>query len=135
MVKSRAINRKKQLNNFLDRNPDLSILGKKQKEIGIELYNELLSLPNGMQRLDDFLLDRSQETYALKNVDVARLKNDLYKVTSYNWGGDQNNSLDKFLVSHYVKPISSFEELLSKSAKIGANAWNYVQNSWYNNWT
>ena len=36
-LKVRAINRKKQLNNFLDRNPDLSFLGKKQKESGIEL--------------------------------------------------------------------------------------------------
>ena len=134
-LKVRAITRKRQLKNFLDRNSDISILGKKQKEIGIELYEELLSLPNGMSRLNDFLFDRSQETYALMNVDVARLKNDLYKVTDYRWGGDQNNSLDKFLVSHYVKPISSFDELLSKSAEIGANAWNYVQNSWYNNWT
>lgn len=23
----------------------------------------------------------------------------------------------------------------NKQAEIGANAWNYVQNSWYNNWT
>jgi hypothetical protein len=134
-LKVRAITRKEQLKNFLDCNLDIAIIGKKQKEIGIELYEKLLSLKNGIQRLDKFLLDRSQEMYTLMNVDIDRLKNDLYKVTDYRWGGDQNNSLDKFLVSHYVKPISSFDELLSKSAEIGTNAWNYVQNSWYNNWT
>ncbi|MCE2615619.1 MAG: hypothetical protein ACTTKN_04490 [Phocaeicola sp.] len=134
-LKVRAITRKEQLRNFLGRNSDIMIISKKQKEIGIELYEKLLFMNNGMQRLDDFLLDRSQEMYTLMNVDVERLKNDLYKVTDYKWGGDQNNSLDKFLVSHYVKPISSFDELLSKSAEIGTNAWDYVQNSWYNNWT
>jgi hypothetical protein len=134
-LKVRAITRKKQLENFLERNYDIIIFSRKQKEIGIELYEKILALPNGMQRLDHFLQDRSQEMYTLKNVDIPSLKNDLYRVTDYKWGGDQNNSLDKFLVSHYVKSISHFDELLSKAAEIGTNAWNYVQNSWYNNWT
>lgn len=134
-LKVRAITRKQQLRNFLERNSDIEIIARKQKDIGVELYEKLLLLNDGMQRLDSFLLDRGQEMYALMNVNVERLKNDLYRVTDYRWGGDQNNSLDKFLVSHYVKPISSFDELLSKSSEIGINAWNYVQNSWYNNWT
>lgn len=51
------------------------------------------------------------------------------------WGGDQNNSLDKHLVSRYVKIISNYDELLNKQSEIADNAWNYVQTSWYNNWT
>ena len=68
-------------------------------------------------------------------VDEERLKADLYKVQYYAWGGDQNNSLDKHLVSRYVKVISEYDELVNKQGEIANNAWNYVQNSWYNNWT
>lgn len=68
-------------------------------------------------------------------VDIRQLKEDLYKVQYYSWGGDQNNSLDKYFISRYVKIISKFSELQSRQSEIGANAWNYVQNSWYNNWT
>lgn len=53
----------------------------------------------------------------------------------YAWGGDQNNSLDKHLVSKYVKTITSYDALCYKRDEIADNAWNYVQTSWYNNWT
>lgn len=35
----------------------------------------------------------------------------------FEWGGDYQNSLDKYLVSHYVKTIQSFDELTSKCDK------------------
>ena len=54
---------------------------------------------------------------------------------SYEWGGDQNNSLDKYLISHYVKLINKYDELESKHTAIQENAWKYVRTSWYNNWT
>ena len=34
-----------------------------------------------------------------------------------------------------MKVLSDYKELENKHAEIGVNAWNYVQNSWYNNWT
>lgn len=43
--------------------------------------------------------------------------------------------MDKHLVSRYVKVISNYDELISKQTEIAENAWNYVQTSWYNNWT
>lgn len=43
--------------------------------------------------------------------------------------------MDKHLISRYVKVISNYDELLNKQAEIAENAWNYVQTSWYNNWT
>lgn len=68
-------------------------------------------------------------------VDEDALKFDLYHIDTYEWGGDQNNSLDKHLVSRFVKVISSYNDLQSKQTEIQANAWNYVRTSWYNNWT
>ncbi|MCD8310436.1 MAG: hypothetical protein LUB83_04395 [Prevotellaceae bacterium] len=43
--------------------------------------------------------------------------------------------MDKHLVSRYVKVISNYDELAGKQSEIAHNAWNYVQASWYNNWT
>jgi urease gamma subunit len=68
-------------------------------------------------------------------VDEEILKSDLYNIDTYEWGGDQNNSLDKHLVSRFVKVISKYNDLQNKQTEIQANAWNYVRTSWYNNWT
>lgn len=54
---------------------------------------------------------------------------------NYEWGGDGNNSLDKFLVKKYVKDISSYDELTSSATDISLNAWKYVEASWYNQWS
>lgn len=43
--------------------------------------------------------------------------------------------LDKYLISHYVKDISKYDELEGKLLTIQENAWKYVRTSWYNNWT
>ena len=88
-----------------------------------------------MQLLDDYLKVKSHNWYDAMGIDETKLKADLYKVQHYVWGGDQNNSLDKHLVSRYVKVISNYDDLLSKQTEIASNAWNYVQTSWYNNWT
>lgn len=85
--------------------------------------------------LDKYLQGKNHEWYTAMGVDEDKLKDDLYKVQYYAWGGDQNNSLDKHLVSRYVKVISQYDELVSKQGEIANNAWNYVQTSWYNNWT
>lgn len=85
--------------------------------------------------LDDYLKCMNHEWYVEMGVDIDTLKEDLYRVQYYSWGGDQNNSLDKYLISRYVKVISSFSELQAKQIEIAGNSWDYVQNSWYNNWT
>lgn len=133
-LKVRAIRRGKQLKRFADEY-DISLKSKRVSEQSVELYDYLLGCENASAMLDSFLSCMSNEWYEDKGVNTERLKEDLYKVQYYSWGGDQNNSLDKYLVSRYVKIISDFAELARKQGEIGFNAWNYVQNSWYNNWT
>lgn len=82
-----------------------------------------------------FLSNESNELYRIKNVDEKQIRDDLYKVQSYEWGGGHNNSLDKFLVRLYVKENPCYKTLMDKQKEIAKNAWNYVQASWYNNWT
>lgn len=68
-------------------------------------------------------------------VDVDKVRTALCKINAYEWGGDHNNSLDQYLVRRYVKVISDYDTLQKKATEIQANAWNFVQTSWYNNWT
>lgn len=133
-LKVRAVCRGKQLGKFLEEN-NLSLTKTKIAEKNVELFELLEQTESASTMLDKFLCDRNNEWYEEMDIDVPQLKEDLYKVQYYAWGGDRNNSLDKHLVSRYVKVISKYNELVSKQCEIAENAWNYVQTSWYNNWT
>ncbi len=131
-LKIRAICRSKSIKKFLIKN-SLTLKSKKISEQNIELFDLLNKRKDAMSLLNVFLQDLSNEWY--NGIDIAQLKEDLYKVQYYSWGGKQNNSLDRHFVRHYVKVINNFKELENKKTEINSNAWNYVQNSWYNNWT
>lgn len=134
-LKVKAISRKEQLESFVAQN-EISLRGDGVKARSKELFSLLeRNVEDSTHKLDSFLKDRSNAWYVSKGVDVSQLKRDLYEISSYNWGGDQNNSLDKYFVNHYVKSISSYSILSSRCNDIACNAWNYVQASWYNNWT
>lgn len=133
-LKVRAVCRGKQIKKFTTDNK-LELKSKKIADQNVELFQLLESLPNGMQILDRYLRDRNNEWYREKGVDETQLKNDLYKVRNYDWGGDQENSLDQYLIRRYVKVISKYDELCGKQEEIAGNTWNFVQTSWYNNWT
>ena len=130
----RAICRSKQLRQFIKENK-IDLTAKKVSEQNIELFNILEKRSDAMSILATFLQCLNHEWYAEMGVDIEQLKEDLYKIKYYAWGGDHNNSLDKYFISRYVKVLSNYNELQNKQAEIGANVWNYVQNSWYNNWT
>lgn len=133
-LKVRAISRSKQLLQFTENN-GIKLKATKIAEQNVELFDILKKRKDAMTILDNFLKGLNHEWYTQLGVDIQQLKEDLYKIRDYDWGGDQNNSLDKYLISRYVKVISNYDDLYSKQAEIGINAWNYVHNSWYNNWT
>ncbi len=91
--------------------------------------------PNGKNMLNTFLQDRNNEWYKTKKINEEEVKSDLRKIDTYEWGGDQNNSLDQYLVKRYVKDISNYNTLQKKADEIATNAWKFVQTSWYNKWT
>ena len=133
-LKVRAVCRSKQIDKFLHDNA-ISLSATKISEQNIELFDLLENRTDAMLILDRFLQIKNHEWYSTMGINEEKLKLDLYKVKNYSWGGDQNNSLDKYLVNRYVKVVSEFDELLKRKGEIANNAWNYVQNSWYNNWT
>jgi hypothetical protein len=72
----------------------------------------------------------------LAALDTKKLVSELYKLKTFDWGGDYQNSLDKYLVSRYVKVIQSYDTLISKfDTEISTAVQGYVLNSWYNHWS
>lgn len=133
-LKVRAVCRGKQIKKFIDKN-NIVLKTTKINDQFAELFTILESIPNGMTMLDTYLRDRNNEWYRTLGVDEDKLKSGLRQIAHYEWGGDQENSLDQYLVRRYIKAISDYEELKSKADAIAANAWKFVQTSWYNNWT
>ena len=134
-LKVRAISKKLPMAKFLEQNNiqlDSTKITDQNKELFTKLENDI---EHSLKLLDTYLCDMNNEWYHEMGVDEDALKNDLYEIDTYEWGGDQNNSLDKHLVSRYVKVISRYNELESRKLEIQTNAWNYVRTSWYNNWT
>lgn len=133
-LKVRAICRKTLITQFLKEN-NLTLKSTKVKEQFPELYALFEDKPELIPQLDCFLRNRNNEWYKEMGVDEDKVRTALHKINAYEWGGDHNNSLDQYLVRRYVKVISDYDTLQKKATEIQANAWNFVQTSWYNNWT
>jgi hypothetical protein len=100
-----------------------------------ELFNILLrDTQKSHTILDDYI--REKNKLLLNELDREKLVSELYKLKVFEWGGDYQNSLDKYMVSRYVKAISSYDVLLSKfEHEINRAVQGYVLNSWYNHWS
>lgn len=84
--------------------------------------------------LNQYISSKNKEIS--KELDIETLVDELYKLKTFDWGGDYQNALDKYLISRYVKANSSFDWLLSKlDTEIAQAVKSYVLNSWYNHWT
>lgn len=133
-LKVRAIRRGKLIKSFTEKY-QLELKSTKVNDQFSELYSLLENNPNGKNMLNTFLQDRNNEWYKTKKINEEEVKSGLRKIDTYEWGGDQNNSLDQYLVKRYVKDISNYNTLQKKANEIATNAWKFVQTSWYNNWT
>jgi len=133
-LKVRAVCRGKLTAKFLQ-DKSLRLNSTKIKDKFAELFSLLENTPDAMQLLDTFLRDENNEWYKTMGVDEEKLMSGLRQIQTYEWGGDQENSLDQHFVRRYIKVISDFDTLKSKADVIADSAWKFVQTSWYNNWT
>lgn len=133
-LKLKSIVRKELLIDFVESNK----ISLKETSIGkqfSELFNILSKdVENAHKRLDAFIHQKNSEQLLALN--TVQLESELYKLKSFNWGGDYQNSLDKYLVSRYVKVCKNYQTLLSKfDTEINTAVQGYVLNSWYNHWS
>jgi len=100
-----------------------------------ELYSLLAKNPQNSHNLLNEYIKRKNKS-ALAALDTKNLVSELYKLKTFDWGGDYQNSLDKYLVSRYVKTFQSYDTLMSKfQTEISTAVQGYVLNSWYNHWS
>jgi hypothetical protein len=134
-LKLKSIIRVELVNGFLDFS-GLKIDTQKQSDNFRALF-ELLSqdLNKSHLLLDKYIKLESQKQ--IESIDIQQLVSELYKLKKFEWGGDYQNSLDKYLVSQYVKVQNpSFDYLMSKfETEINPAVQGYVLNSWYNYWS
>lgn len=85
--------------------------------------------------LESYIKSINNQQYA--TIDIHQIVSELYKLKHFEWGGDYQNSLDKYLVSRYIKVQNpSFDNLMSKfETEINHDVQGYVLNSWYNYWS
>ena len=133
-LKIKSITRKNIITEFVEKF-DYSLAEKTLTKQFTELF-EILSknTDKAHKDLDDFIRYKNIET--LNNLDIENLVNELYKLKIFDWGGDYQNALDKYLVKRYVKENNSYDWLVSKlETEIAQAVRGYVLNSWYNHWT
>ena len=134
-LKLKSIIRKKLVSQFLEYS-GIKITSTKQGQSFVELFNLLSKdLASSHDLLDKFI--RQVNKSEVENLDTEQLVSELYKLKNFDWGGAYQNSLDKYLVSRYVKVQSpSYETLISKfETEINIAVQGYVLNSWYNHWS
>jgi hypothetical protein len=104
-------------------------------------FEELFSILQSNLSQSDHQLElymKEKNLQRLNSLDRESLVSELYKLRTFEWGGNYQNSLDKYLVSHYVKTTSiiSYNTLMSKfEQEINRAVQGYVLNSWYNHWS
>jgi hypothetical protein len=134
-LKLKSIIRVELVKEFLDFS-GIEITTNKQSENFFALFNALINdIERSHKLLDTYIKQVSNKQIA--NTDILQLVSELYKLKHFDWGGDYQNSLDKYLVSRYVKSENpSYDFLLSKfEAEINPAVQAYVLNSWYNYWS
>jgi len=134
-LKLKSIIREELVKGFLDFSGYI-IDTKKQSENFLALFNLLSKdIDKSHKLLNEYIKNVSNQQIA--SVDIPQLVSELYKLKNFEWGGDYQNSLDKYLISRYVKVQNpSFDYLMSKfETEINPTVQGYVLNSWYNYWS
>ncbi len=134
-LKTKSISRKELIAEFIKIN-NITLKETALAKQFVELFGLLSSdVTNSNQILDNFI--KSENTKQVGALNTEQLVSELYKLKNFDWGGDYQNSLDKYLVSRYVKVQNpSYENLLSKfETEISVAVQGYVLNSWYNHWS
>lgn len=133
-LKIKSIVRKELIENF-KKEANINLKESSLSKQFVELYNLLAKTPqDSHEKLDSFI--RKVNLTQVSELDTEQLVSELYKLKNFDWGSDYQNSLDKYLVSRYVKANKSFDTLVSKfESEINIAVQGYVLNSWYNHWS
>ncbi len=133
-LKVKSIVRKKLISEFIAEN-NIRLKETSLDKQFFELYSVLVKDPAKSHKLLNEYIEMKNKN-GLDKLDTKGLVSELYKLKAFDWGGDYQNSLDKYLVSRYIKVLQSYDKLISKfETEISTAVQGYVLNSWYNHWS
>lgn len=133
-LKTKSIIRKELIAEFIQEN-NIALKETALSKQFIELFGLLCKNPDNSHKiLNSYIKEKNK--IQVSELNTEQLVSELYKLKNFDWGGDYKNSLDKYLVSHYVKVLKSYDTLVSKfETEIQVAVQGYVLNSWYNHWS
>jgi hypothetical protein len=134
-LKLKSIIRPELVDRFLEFS-NFKIKAEKQNNRFRELFELLTKNAEKSHKiLDEYIKKTNQEQIA--KINIQKLSSELYRLKNFEWGGDYQNSLDKYLVSRYIKISNpSYDNLVAKfETEINPIVQGYVLNSWYNYWS
>lgn len=133
-LKTKSIIRKELISEFVNNNK-IEIKERTLLKQFVELFDILCkNVDNSHKILDCYIKEKSK--VQASEIKTKELVSELYKMKNFDWGGDYKNSLDKYLISHYVKVNKNYHSLISKfETEINIAVQGYVLNSWYNHWS
>ncbi|MEI6708266.1 MAG: hypothetical protein WCK96_14175 [Methylococcales bacterium] len=133
-LKTKSISRKELIAEFT-RDNDIALKESTLEKQFIELFTGLCDDVEKLHKILDEYINK-KHCKQIMEIDIEQLVSELYKLKIFDWGGDYKNSLDKYLISRYVKVHQSFDILISKfDSEINRAVQGYVLNSWYNHWS
>ena len=102
------------------------------------VWDGLASKTSFKTALDNFMRQCQERENAVIDSSFETIRSNLYGMTQFHWGGGFRNSLDKAIVSRYVKTesIIPFERLEGIcDGELREMSRGYLLNSWYNYWS
>lgn len=134
-LKTKSIIRSSLIKIFCNEN-NLTLVGKDKDAKFSELFKIFSLKPEKYNVILD-AFSKKENTRHLNSLNIQTITSELYKLKTFDWGGDYKNSLDKYLVTRYVKvQTPSYDRLISKfETEINIAVQGYVLNSWYNHWS
>lgn len=133
-LKVKSIVRKDLIKEFVNEN-QISLHETALAKQFAELYDHLVKDIEQSHKLLGWFIKKINSKQ-VSMLDTHRLVSELYKLKNFDWGGDYQNSLDKYIVNRYVKVHKSYDILVSKfETEINTAVQGYVLNSWYNHWS
>ena len=134
-LKLKSITRKENLVKFIEES-EIEIKATKVKEMAKEIY--CLYSKNIVQYntlINTFLEKETKQELIDITEKFDTIKSELYKMEIFEWGGDQNNSLDKKIIDIIKKEFNYDEIDRQLNSNIALDVRRYTYNSWYNNWS
>jgi len=133
-LKIKSITRKELLSDFIESN-SLILKNKSLNDRFKEIYSIFIKdLQNSHLLLNEFINNKNIKD--IQSIDKESIVSELFKIRSFEWGGDYKNALDKYLVDKYIKAIQKYDELISKfETEINRAVIGYILCSWYNHWS